>query len=349
MATFVGFAPATHPVLAGHRRPQPADPDLRRHGVGPGLLPDHELRPAPLRHPHHPGCAHPGRPRRGQSASTRHRTSREDPGGLGDRRGYHRPVGRARARTVRADRGPGLPTRIRADEPVARRDRRGRDDGRPLGRRRARDRRTTADGWRPGDLFCCLPGATDRRPRARGRGGGPGGRRPRLRAPVDRPGSQRCPRPWSRPDGSVRPWPGWPPPSTDTRSRHLVMAGVTGTNGKTTVTHLLGAVLAHRGPRRPRSSGTLTGVRTTPEATELQRLLAEVRDAAAAPTANEPGGGHGGLQPRAGPGAGRRRPLRRGRVHQPEPRPPRLPPDDGRTTSRPRPRCSRPSGPCAGW
>ena len=31
-------------------------------------------------------------------------------------------------------------------------------------------------------------------------------------------------------------------------SRDLVMAGVTGTNGKTTVTHLLGAVLRTAGP-----------------------------------------------------------------------------------------------------
>jgi len=58
----------------------------------------------------------------------------------------------------------------------------------------------------------------------------------------------------------------------------LLMAGVTGTNGKTTVSHLLGAILEHAG--HPTTVvGTLTGVRTTPEATDLQRLLASVRDA----------------------------------------------------------------------
>ncbi len=38
------------------RRPRPAHPDLRRHRGGAGVLADHELRPAPLRHPHHPRC-----------------------------------------------------------------------------------------------------------------------------------------------------------------------------------------------------------------------------------------------------------------------------------------------------
>jgi UDP-N-acetylmuramoyl-L-alanyl-D-glutamate--2,6-diaminopimelate ligase len=72
-------------------------------------------------------------------------------------------------------------------------------------------------------------------------------------------------------------------------ARSLLMAGVTGTNGKTSVTHLLGAVLRHAG--RPTTVlGTLSGARTTPEATDLQRLLAEVRDGA-------PGAGDGVAQP----------------------------------------------------
>ncbi len=58
----------------------------------------------------------------------------------------------------------------------------------------------------------------------------------------------------------------------------LLLAGVTGTNGKTTVTHLLGAVLEHAG--HPTTViGTLTGTRTTPESTDLQRMFAAVRDA----------------------------------------------------------------------
>ena len=53
--------------------------------------------------------------------------------------------------------------------------------------------------------------------------------------------------------------------------RDLTMVGVTGTNGKTTVTHLLGAVAAYAG--LPAAVlGTLSGVRTTPGGhRELQR------------------------------------------------------------------------------
>jgi UDP-N-acetylmuramoyl-L-alanyl-D-glutamate--2,6-diaminopimelate ligase len=60
-------------------------------------------------------------------------------------------------------------------------------------------------------------------------------------------------------------------------SRDLVMVGVTGTNGKTTVTHILGDLLAATGFPTD-VMGTLSGARTTPEATELQRVLADVRD-----------------------------------------------------------------------
>ncbi len=67
-------------------------------------------------------------------------------------------------------------------------------------------------------------------------------------------------------------------------SQQLDVIGVTGTNGKTTVTHLLGAILTGAG--RPTAVlGTLSGERTTPEAPELQRQLArfvaEGMDAAA--------------------------------------------------------------------
>ena len=56
-------------------------------------------------------------------------------------------------------------------------------------------------------------------------------------------------------------------------SARLEIVGVTGTNGKTTTVHLLRSVLAAAG-RRAEVIGTLTGARTTPEAPELQRLLA---------------------------------------------------------------------------
>ncbi len=60
-------------------------------------------------------------------------------------------------------------------------------------------------------------------------------------------------------------------------SRALDVAGVTGTNGKTTTTHLLRSILRAAG-RPAEVIGTLTGARTTPEATELQQLLASMRD-----------------------------------------------------------------------
>ncbi|MGH9138320.1 MAG: UDP-N-acetylmuramoyl-L-alanyl-D-glutamate--2,6-diaminopimelate ligase [Acidimicrobiales bacterium] len=73
-------------------------------------------------------------------------------------------------------------------------------------------------------------------------------------------------------------------------SRSLTVVGVTGTNGKTTVTHLLGAIFTAAG-QPAEVIGTLTGEPgdetafgprrppTTPEATELQQRLAAVRDA----------------------------------------------------------------------
>lgn len=60
-------------------------------------------------------------------------------------------------------------------------------------------------------------------------------------------------------------------------STAIAVIGVTGTNGKTTTTHLLGSVIGAAG-RPYRILGTLSGARTTPEAPDLQRLLAEWRD-----------------------------------------------------------------------
>lgn len=71
----------------------------------------------------------------------------------------------------------------------------------------------------------------------------------------------------------------------DHPSRALRIAGVTGTNGKTTVTYLLEAVVTAAG-LRPGLLGTVRyrvgdddrpAERTTPEAVDLQRLLAEMR------------------------------------------------------------------------
>ena len=60
-------------------------------------------------------------------------------------------------------------------------------------------------------------------------------------------------------------------------SEQLSVVGVTGTNGKTTTVHLLGAILETAG-QSCGVIGTLTGARTTPEAPELQERLAEMRD-----------------------------------------------------------------------
>jgi UDP-N-acetylmuramoyl-L-alanyl-D-glutamate--2,6-diaminopimelate ligase len=57
-------------------------------------------------------------------------------------------------------------------------------------------------------------------------------------------------------------------------ARSLQTVGVTGTNGKTTTTHLIGAILESAG-RPTEVIGTLGGARTTPEAPDLQRYLAE--------------------------------------------------------------------------
>jgi UDP-N-acetylmuramoyl-L-alanyl-D-glutamate--2,6-diaminopimelate ligase len=60
-------------------------------------------------------------------------------------------------------------------------------------------------------------------------------------------------------------------------SRSLTTVGITGTNGKTTTAHLIAAALRWAG-RDVGVIGTLSGVRTTPEATELQEGLAGMRD-----------------------------------------------------------------------
>lgn len=60
-------------------------------------------------------------------------------------------------------------------------------------------------------------------------------------------------------------------------ARAMRMVGVTGTSGKTTVTHLLGAVLeAHGWPTAV--MGTLSGTLTTPESPVVQEALARHRD-----------------------------------------------------------------------
>jgi UDP-N-acetylmuramoyl-L-alanyl-D-glutamate--2,6-diaminopimelate ligase len=78
-------------------------------------------------------------------------------------------------------------------------------------------------------------------------------------------------------------------------SRQLALAGVTGTNGKTTTTHLIYSILKAAG-RRAGLIGTIEtridneavpGVRTTPESIDLQRLFRRLVDAGATTCAVE--------------------------------------------------------------
>jgi UDP-N-acetylmuramoyl-L-alanyl-D-glutamate--2,6-diaminopimelate ligase len=73
-------------------------------------------------------------------------------------------------------------------------------------------------------------------------------------------------------------------------SRSLAVAGVTGTNGKTTITYMLEAILAAAGQRSGIigtvearfAGGSIPGSRTTPESADLQRLLRRMVDAGVA-------------------------------------------------------------------
>jgi UDP-N-acetylmuramoyl-L-alanyl-D-glutamate--2,6-diaminopimelate ligase len=69
-------------------------------------------------------------------------------------------------------------------------------------------------------------------------------------------------------------------------SRRLLAVGVTGTNGKTTTTQLLAAIFEAQGWSTA-TIGTLTGTRTTPEAPQLQALLADLCDRGVAAVAME--------------------------------------------------------------
>ena len=64
----------------------------------------------------------------------------------------------------------------------------------------------------------------------------------------------------------------------DEPSRHMRVVGITGTNGKTTTTAILAAILREAG-LATQTLGTLSGGRTTPEADDLQRTLRTMVDA----------------------------------------------------------------------
>ena len=101
-------------------------------------------------------------------------------------------------------------------------------------------------------------------------------------------------------------------------SSRIPVIGVTGTNGKTTTVRLIGDLLEQLGASAT-EIGTLTGVRTTPEAPELQRVLAEAHRQGHAAVAMEVSS-HALDLHRVG-----RHPLRRRGLHQPRRRPSRFP------------------------
>ena len=123
-----------------------------------------------------------------------------------------------------------------------------------------------------GDLFFCVPGSNhdghDFASDAVSRGA--------AGLVVERPLSLACPQMQT---DSVRRAMG---PISSAFYRHpsqsMVMVGVTGTNGKTTVCSLLGSVLISSG-LKAEVLGTLTGARTTPESLDLQHQLARWRSA----------------------------------------------------------------------
>ena len=134
----------------------------------------------------------------------------------------------------------------------------------------------------PGDLFCCVVGATsdghDHAPAAVAAGAAALLVERPLGLPIAAEVRVASVRAAMGPVAAAA----WGQPSTK-----LAVLGVTGTNGKTTTTYLLEAIARAAGIR-PGVIGTigariggdpLPGERTTPEATELQALLARMVDA----------------------------------------------------------------------
>ena len=124
---------------------------------------------------------------------------------------------------------------------------------------------------RPGALFACIPGAVDDGHRFAGEAVSAGAVGLLTERPV--PASVPC-----LVVESVRCAAGPAAAAVHNHpSERLDVAGVTGTNGKTTTVHLVAGLLRTAG-REALEIGTLTGTLTTPEATDLQRTLARALD-----------------------------------------------------------------------
>ena len=137
-------------------------------------------------------------------------------------------------------------------------------------------------------------------------------------------------------------WRCWPTRSTAHPSRELDVVGVTGTNGKTTTTLLLAAMLdAAQRPLRP-ARHRRAAHRRAPRGRRPDDA-GGARPAARA-ALDDRGGRRGlrdgGLLDRDRAAAARRHAVRGGRLHEPLAGPPRLPRRPRGATSRPRPRSS---------
>ena len=310
VASFVGFAPGRRAPARGHRGRRRASGGsyLRRPTSRRRCSPDHAVRP---------------HLRTGALAATIVNAA-------GVARGPDRRAGGvAQPGTADGTARPPLSgargkDRARAVARPARRSRRVAEHVTGDRRRGRRRSRTTADGSRPARCFACIPGA-----RTDGHDYAPaavqaGRSRCSSSACLDasespRRGSTRCGRCSAR----------WRRRCYGDPSPSLRCLGVTGTNGKTTTTPLLEAIAAPRGTapgvigtvgaRVARLAVPASSTPTTPEATELQALLAGMRDAGVDDRRD------GGVVARARPAPGRRHAVRRGVLHQPLPRASRLP------------------------
>ena len=254
VATFVGMVPASNPRLVVLVTvDEPHARDLRRHRRGAGVRADRRLRPAVPRSAPTGRCGRTSSAVTARAAACRHAVTDRAVGRLAGDDGSGAPRRRARGgRGRRARSGRGARPRLR----------------RAGGRHRARC--SSACRERAPTGTTSRREAVERAP-WRSSSSAPldvaraAGRRPDARAAMARRRRRVLRRP----------------------TEELEVAGVTGTNGKTTTAFLLFAILAAAG-RRPGLLGTIEarvggerrGVkRTTPEAIDLQRLFREMLDA----------------------------------------------------------------------
>jgi len=138
------------------------------------------------------------------------------------------------------------------------------------------DTEAVGAGW----LYCCIVGARHDGHDLAGRAVARGARALLVERELDVPVAQVIVRDARRAMGAIAAEVHGRP------SERMTVVGVTGTNGKTTTTGMVAAILEADG-RRTGTIGTLTGARTTPESCDLQRRLAAMRDAGCAAVAME--------------------------------------------------------------